>query len=112
MEEREETDWKGAADDMESDVRDMQREHERFSQRADEHEQTWESRKDDEQAAGAMDPDDHLVSVDTDLAKQREQEEEERRRQDEEESEEEKDEGPPEQSAGDSDQDEDEQDDE
>ena len=110
MEERDETDWKGAADDMESDVRDVQRQHERFSQRADEHEQTWESRKDDEQAPGAMDPDEHLISVDTDRAKQREQEEQEQRRQEEEEAEEE-DEGPPEQSAGDSSDDEEHEDD-
>ena len=109
MEEREQDDWKGAADDMESDVQEMERQTERFSEGAKEHEQTWESRKDDEQAPGAADPDDHMVSVDTERAKQQQQEEE-RQRQEEEEQEEE-DEGPPEQSAGGKD-DEDEDDDE
>ena len=111
MAEQDETDWKGAAEEMEGDIGEIERDTKRFASRTDERSQTWDSRQDDQQAPGAQDSD-QLVSIDTDEAKRRQAEEEERQRQEEEESsEDEEEEGPPEQSAGDQQDEEDEEDD-
>ena len=90
-EDREETDYKGAASELESGVRDMEDETEQFSERVDEREQKWESAKDEEQAPGVM-HEEQRVAVDTDFAKQKQEEKD--AEEDSEDEEAEEDEGP------------------
>ena len=89
-EDKEETDWKGAASEAESGVRDMEDETDGFSERVDERKQQWESAKDDQQAPGAM-HEEQRVAIDTDFAKQRQEEKDAEEEPDEDEEE---DEGP------------------